>query len=107
MICRIWHGWTTHENATAYERVVRTIVIPGIESRAINGFLSIDLIRRPLEHEVEFCTIMWFTTLEAIVAFVGEDATAAHVPPAARAVLSRFDNHSQHYDVLDRRQQHR
>ncbi len=107
MICRIWHGWTTHENADAYERVVRTSVIPGIESRAIDGFLSIDLIRRRLENEIEFCTIMWFTSLEAIVAFVGEDATASHVPPPARAVLSRFDHHSQHYEALDRRPQHR
>ncbi len=107
MICRIWHGWTTHDNAAAYERVVRTSVIPDIESRAINGFLSIDLIRRPLQNEVEFCTIMWFTSLEAIVAFVGEDATASHVPSPARAVLSRFDHESQHYEVLDRRLQGR
>jgi hypothetical protein len=107
MICRIWHGWTTPENAAAYERVLRTSVIPGIESRAIDGFLSIDLIRRSLENEVEFCTIMWFTSLGAIVAFVGEDATAAHVPSPARAVLNRFDDHSQHYELLDRRLQHR
>ncbi len=106
MICRIWHGWTTHENAAAYERVVRTSVIPGIESRAIDGLLSIDLIRRPLENEVEFCTIMWFSSREAIIAFVGKDATVSHVPPAARAVLSRFDDHAQHYEVLDRRPQH-
>ncbi len=24
MICRIWHGWTTRENADAYERLLRT-----------------------------------------------------------------------------------
>lgn len=30
MICRIWRGWTTPDNADAYERVVRGQVIPGI-----------------------------------------------------------------------------
>jgi heme-degrading monooxygenase HmoA len=105
MICRIWHGWTTHENAVAYERVVRTSVIPAIEARKIDGFLSIDLIRRTLENEVEFNTITWFSSLEAIVAFVGEDATISHVPPQAQAVLSRFDDRAYHYEVLDRRPQ--
>ena len=28
MICRLWRGWTTPENADAYERIVRTEVIP-------------------------------------------------------------------------------
>jgi hypothetical protein len=105
MICRIWHGWATLENADAYEQVVRTTVIPGIEARGIDGFLSIDLIRRSLENEVEFATIMWFGSLKAIIAFVGEDATVSHVPAQARAVLSRFDAHAQHYEVLDRRLQ--
>ena len=30
-IRRVWHGWTTPANADAYERVLRTEVIPGIE----------------------------------------------------------------------------
>jgi heme-degrading monooxygenase HmoA len=105
MICRIWHGYTTQENADAYERVVRTIVIPGIEVRSIPGFLSIDLIKRQLEHEVEFMTLMWFDSSEAVVAFVGEDVTISHVPPPAREVLERFDDRAQHYAVLDRRAQ--
>ena len=105
MICRIWHGYATHANADAYERVVRTIVIPGIEARSIPGFISIDLIKRELEHEVEFVTIMWFSSEQAIVSFVGEDFTVSHVPPQAREVLARFDERAQHYVVLDRRHQ--
>ena len=64
MICRIRRGWTTNENAAAYERVVRTQVIPGIEARKIPGFLHIDLMRRALDGEIEFQTIMWFRDLE-------------------------------------------
>jgi len=105
MICRIWRGWTTHENAPKYEAIVRGEVIPGIEARRIEGFQSIDLVRRDLGDEVEFVTIMWLTGLDALKAFMGEDYEVAHVPEAARAVLSRFDEHSAHFEVLDRREQ--
>ncbi len=107
MICRLWRGWTTHANAAAYERIVGGEVIPGIEARRIPGFLSIDLIRRNRDDDVEFVTLMWFESLAAVKAFQGEDYEVAHVPAAARAVLARFDERSAHYEVLDRRAQAR
>jgi len=105
MICRLWRGWTTAENADAYERIVRTSVIPEIEARAIPGFRHIDLMKRDLGEEVEFQTLMWFDSLDAIKAFVGEDYEVSHVPEGARAVLERFDGRAAHYQVIDRRQQ--
>jgi hypothetical protein len=105
MICRVWRGWTTRENAAAYEGLLRGTVIPGIEARNIKGFRHIDLMRRDLEQEVEFATTMWFDDLHAVKAFVGNDHEVAHVPAAARAVLSRFDERAAHYDVFDRREQ--
>ncbi|MEU5322660.1 antibiotic biosynthesis monooxygenase [Streptomyces sp. NPDC021056] len=105
MICRVWHGWTTRANADAYERIVRGQVIPGIEARHIPGFQSIDLMRRERENDVEFVTLMWFDDLSSVQAFMGEDYEQAHVPAAARAVLSDFDERSAHFEVLDRRQQ--
>ena len=105
MICRIWRGWTTEENAPRYEAIVRGEVIPGIEERHIPGFVSIDLVRRPVEDGFEFATIMWFEDLDAIRAFMGDDYDVAHVPDAARAVLSDYDKRSAHYEVLDRRDQ--
>ena len=105
MICRLWRGWTLPQNAEAYEQVVRGQVIPGIEARKIPGFRHIDLMRRDLDEEVEFQTLMWFDSLDAIIAFVGKDYSVSHVPPAARAVLSRFDERAAHYEVIDRRDQ--
>jgi antibiotic biosynthesis monooxygenase (ABM) superfamily enzyme len=105
LICRLWRGWTTPDNADAYERVVRGEVIPGIEARRIRGFRHIDLMKRDIGDEVEFQTLMWFDTLDSIIAFVGEDYAVSHVPEAARAVLSRFDSHAAHYEVIDRRPQ--
>ncbi len=105
MICRLWRGWTTPENADAYERIVRGEVIPGIEERRIAGFRHIDLMKRDLVDEIEFQTLMWFDSLDAIKAFIGEDFSASHVPQAARAVLKRFDERAAHYEVIDRREQ--
>jgi hypothetical protein len=104
-VCRVWRGWTTPENAGAYERIVRGEVIPGIEARGIAGFRHIDLMKREMGAEVEFQTLMWFDNLDAIKAFVGEDYGVSHVPAAARAVLSRFDARAAHYEVVDRRAQ--
>ena len=105
MICRLWRGWTTLENADAYERIVRGEVIPGIEARRIAGFRHIDLMKRHLEDEVEFQTLMWFDSLDAIKAFMGNDYSVSHVPAAAQAVLKRFDDRAAHYEVIDRREQ--
>ena len=105
MICRIWRGWTTDANAPVYEELLRSVVVPGIEARAIAGFRGIDMMRRVAGDEIEFATIMWFDDLAAVRAFVGDDHEVAHVPAAARAVLSRFDERAVHYDVFDRRRQ--
>jgi heme-degrading monooxygenase HmoA len=105
MICRLWRGWTTKDNADAYERIVRGQVTPGIEARGIAGFRSIDLVRRKRDHDVEFMTLMWFDTLGSVKEFVGEDYETAHVPAQAQAVLTDFDRRSAHYEVLDRREQ--
>src|SRR5436190_4102043 len=91
MICRLWRGWTTPENADAYQRIVHHEVIPGIEARKIPGFRHIDLMKRDLGNEIEFQTLMWFDSLDAIKAFMGEDYSVSHVPPQVRAVLKRFD----------------
>lgn len=99
MISRIWHGWTTPENADAYEALLKSEIFVGIQNRQIDGYRGIQLLRRDLGDEVEFVTIMWFDSLDAVRAFAGEDYEVAVVPPKAQAVLSRFDERSQHYEV--------
>ena len=100
MISRIWHGWTKPENADAYEALLRNEIFLNIKNRHIHGYQDIHLLRRDLGAEVEFITIMWFESLEAVRTFAGEDYEAAVVPPKACALLSRFDERSQHYEVI-------
>ena len=105
MICRLWRGWTTHDNADAYQHLVLNEVIPGIEARKIAGFRHIDVMKRDCGNEVEFQTLMWFDSLDAIIDFMGDDYSISHVPPAAQAVLKHFDERATHFEVLDRREQ--
>ena len=100
MICRIWHGWTKPENADAYERLLREEIFAGIAARAIPGYRGIDLLRRPVPDFVEFVTVMWFDSLDAVRDFAGEDYEVAVVPPKARQLLDHFDPRSGHYEVL-------
>lgn len=99
MICRVWHGWTPRESADAYESLLRTEIFHGIANRKIDGYRGIELLRRDDVDPVEFVTLMWFDSLDAIRTFAGPDFEAAVVPPAARKLLARFDERSAHYEV--------
>jgi heme-degrading monooxygenase HmoA len=101
MIGRIWHGWTTRQNADAYEELLKMEIFAGIAEREIPGYRGIHLLRRDLGYEVEFVTIMRFDSLAAVRDFSGEDYELAVVPPAAQALLSRYDARSQHYEVRE------
>jgi heme-degrading monooxygenase HmoA len=103
VIARIWHGWTTFGNADIYEALLRDEIFTGIQARGIPGFRRVQMLRRELAEEVEFVTVMWFDSLDAVREFSGEDYEAAVVPPKARAVLARFDARSAHYDVREER----
>jgi hypothetical protein len=100
LINRIWHGYTTLENAEAYESLLLKEIIVDIEKRQIPGYIGFRLLRREVLDEVEFITIMLFTFLEDVVAFAGDDYEKAVVPPKARKLLKRFDDRAQHYEVV-------
>ena len=99
-ILRVWRGWTTHENADAYEAIVSGQVLPGIAARDTPLGSRKGRARRELESETEFSTMMIFDSLDDVRRFAGEDYETAYVPPEARAVLARFDEQSAHYEIL-------
>jgi heme-degrading monooxygenase HmoA len=101
VIARLWRGWTTRGNADAYEEFLRTKMFPSIHR--VHGFLGADLLRRPAGDEIAFVTITRFESLDAVRAFAGEDYERAVIEPEAQRLLSRFDERSEHFDVvLDR-----
>ena len=100
MISRIWHGYTTKVNADTYENLLKSEIFVGIKNREIKGYKGIQLLRRELESETEFITVMWFDSLNAVKEFAGDNFEKAVVPEKAQKVLSHFDKTSQHYNVL-------
>ena len=102
MICRIWHGYTSFKNADTYEKLLKEEIFVGIKNRKIKGYNSIQLLRRQLDNETEFITIMWFDSLDSVREFAGRDYEKAVVPEKAQKILSRFDERSQHYEVREK-----
>jgi heme-degrading monooxygenase HmoA len=98
VIARLWHGWTTPQNADAYEHFLRTKMFPSIHR--VPGYLGADLLRRTDGEEIAFVTITRFESLDAVRAFAGEDYEQAVVEPEARPLLSRFEQRSEHYEVV-------
>ena len=101
MIARLWHGWTTHENADTYENLLKTEIFPGIAAKGVKGYRGIRLLRRTSGNEIEFITLMEFDSWEAVKQFAGEDCERAYIPPKAREVLAHFDERSQHYEIRE------
>ncbi|ACU74332.1 conserved hypothetical protein [Catenulispora acidiphila DSM 44928] len=118
MIIRVWRGWTTPENADAYEALLREeITGESVNGEQTPGMLGIDVMRHDPDAgdgviggggassaaaEVEFSTIMYFFDWDAVRAFAGEEVFTAVVPDADRALLTRWDERSRHYDLLSR-----
>ena len=100
MIARIWHGYTTKENADSYENLLKEEVFIGIEQKDIKGYRGIRLLRRELVDETEFTTIMQFESIEDVKQFAGEDYETAYVPAKARQILKRYDPRSVHCQVI-------
>ncbi len=101
-VARIWRGWTTVENADAYQAVAEQEVFPAIIARNIPGLRGAHLTRaeEPTDGEVEFTTIIWFDSLDSVKNFMGEDYRRAHVPESAQAVLKRFEPEARHFHVV-------
>ena len=100
MILRLWRGWTTPADAGAYQSIVSEEVLPGIAERDGAGYHGAYLLRREAGDEVEFATIMLFDSIDTVRDFAGDDYETAYVPARARAVLSRYDERSAHYETL-------
>jgi heme-degrading monooxygenase HmoA len=66
VIARIWHGWTNLQNADPYERLLKTEVFADISAKGVAGYRGIELLRRPLDQEVEFVTLMRFDSWQAV-----------------------------------------
>jgi len=97
MIARLWRGWTTIENADAYERLLREQVIPGLQQ--LGGYRGGYILRQDGNDEVEFVVMNLFASLDAVRAFAGTDYTVPVFEPEARQLLAKVEPLARHYEV--------
>src|SRR5919106_2193051 len=95
MITRLWRGWTTIENADAYQRFLLGELFPSM--REIPGFRGADVLRRAEDGEVAFVTLTRFDSIDAVRAFAGDDYETPVVEPQALALLSRAEPRALHF----------
>ena len=98
MIARIWRGWAPLATADDYQRHYETEV--GGHLRAIGGFRGARLLRQEVDGEVMFTSITFFSSLDAVRGFAGDDCEQAVVEDAARQALSRWDERVAHHEVV-------
>jgi heme-degrading monooxygenase HmoA len=97
VIARLWHGWTTVDDAPRYEEHLRQETFPRL--RGIEGYVDGYLLRRDSGDRVDFTVLTLWESLDAIRAFAGDDYETAVVPDAARLVLRGFDECVTHHEV--------
>lgn len=97
MIARLWRGWTTLENADAYEHLLREKVLPDLQR--VDGYRGGYVLRQNGSQEVEFVVLNLFESLDAVRAFAGPDYTVPVFEPEARVLLSKVEPVAHHYEV--------
>jgi hypothetical protein len=97
MIARIWRGWASQATAGDYQRHYETEVSGHLQG--IEGFCGARLLRCDDGQEVMFTSVAFFTTIDAVRGFAGEDYEQAVVEEAARQALNRWDERVSHHHV--------
>lgn len=97
MIARVWHGYTKPEDADAYEAKLKPEMLPGISK--VPGYRGGYVLRRTLENEIEFMTIMIWESIDVLKAVAGPNYEASIIPEDRLRYLSRHDSHSVHFEI--------
>jgi hypothetical protein len=98
MIARIWRGWAPLATAGDYQRHYESEVSEHLHT--VSGFCGARLLRREDGQEVMFTSITFFTGLDAVRGFAGEDYELAIVEEAAAQALDRWDARVSHHEVV-------
>jgi heme-degrading monooxygenase HmoA len=100
VICRLWHGWTQPADADAYESYLRDDLFARLrEELAGRGYRGYHVLRRDLDVEVEFVTMVWFDSLDDVRAFAGDDHRTPVISGRAAELLSRHAPVADHFRV--------
>jgi len=96
----MWHGWTRNANADGYDAYLKGELFPRLERELTeHGYLGFQVLRLAKESEVEFITLVWFDSVEAVRSFAGENYEKPVITEKARSLLSRYAERVEHYEL--------
>ena len=98
MIVRAWKAQALSQNVEAYARHFREAVLPELEE--ISGHTGAYLLRRDAGTHVELVVLTLWESMDAVKRFAGTPPERAVVEPAAQAVLEKFDETVQHFEIV-------
>lgn len=98
-IIRVWRGWTTLENALAYEDMLINEVFPTVKKNGVVGLEKVSISTKQHKDEVEFYLVLQFDNLDSVKTFAGENYETAYIPDNAKRVLKRYELTAQHYEL--------
>jgi hypothetical protein len=98
VIARLWHGRVPAAKAAAYRAFLIARAIP--DYRAVTGNLAVRVLERVEGDLVHFQTLTFWSSLGAIRAFAGDDATRARYYPEDADFLLEMEERVQHWEVV-------
>jgi len=97
-VARQWTGVVKPGLGDQYVAHLRRETLAVLHETA--GFAYATIIHRDVEDGIEFQVTTYWQSLDAIQAFAGDDVTRAVVPPAAQALMIRYDDRAVHYTIV-------
>jgi heme-degrading monooxygenase HmoA len=99
MIARIWHGVTAARHYDEYWKFLHQRAIP--DYRATPGNVGVRLFRRLEDDRAHFLTLSYWTSLDAIRAFAGDDIDRAKYYPEDSRYLLEFEPKVLHFEASE------
>jgi heme-degrading monooxygenase HmoA len=99
VIARTWRGWTRAEDGDAYVAYLRETGMRVY--RATPGNQGAWILRRRRGDRVEFLTLSFWDSMEAVRAFAGDDPERAVFYPEDDGFLVEREETVEHFELFD------
>lgn len=96
-VARVWHSRTTSARAAEYYDYLMHEGIAKIEALPKNR--GCDVLTRSHDGETEFIVISYWSSLEDIKSFAGDDITKTHNLPGDAEMLLELEPNVRHFEV--------
>ena len=98
MIARLWRGWTAPEDADAYVDYLNRTGIPAYLGTP--GNRGAWILRRQVDERVEFVTLSFWDSMDAVRAFAGDDPERAVFYPEDERFLVDREFTVHHFELF-------